>query len=208
MLTEGRKHPEDPQGRAGASAGRNLCAWAEHCFCRTTGCERKADDPAVILYSGGTTGITKGILLYQPELQRAGPADHRHQPHVPARRQDAGRHAHVPRLRPGRVHPLHAGQRRPLHPGAPVHRRRAMPSCSSSTSATSSPACPRCMRRCCGCTGMENADLSCLKGVFSGGDSLSIELKKKVRQVPRMTTALPCRCGRATAPPSASPPAA
>ena len=26
---------------------------------------------------------------------------------------------------------------------------------------------------------MENADLSCLKGVFSGGDSLSIELKKK-----------------------------
>ena len=27
---------------------------------------------------------------------------------------------------------------------------------------------------------MQNADLSCLKGVFSGGDSLSIELKKKV----------------------------
>lgn len=27
---------------------------------------------------------------------------------------------------------------------------------------------------------MENADLSCLKGVFSGGDSLSVELKKKV----------------------------
>ena len=28
--------------------------------------------------------------------------------------------------------------------------------------------------------GMEKADLSCLKGVFSGGDSLSIELKKKL----------------------------
>ena len=27
---------------------------------------------------------------------------------------------------------------------------------------------------------LENADLSCLKGVFSGGDSLSVELKKKV----------------------------
>ena len=27
---------------------------------------------------------------------------------------------------------------------------------------------------------LENADLSCLKGVFSGGDSMSIELKKKV----------------------------
>ena len=27
---------------------------------------------------------------------------------------------------------------------------------------------------------MEKADLSCLKGVFSGGDSLSVELKKKV----------------------------
>ena len=26
---------------------------------------------------------------------------------------------------------------------------------------------------------MEGADLSCLKGVFSGGDSLSVELKKK-----------------------------
>lgn len=28
--------------------------------------------------------------------------------------------------------------------------------------------------------GMENVDLSCLKGLFSGGDTLSIELKKKV----------------------------
>ena len=27
---------------------------------------------------------------------------------------------------------------------------------------------------------MEHADLSCLKGVFSGGDSLSVELKKKM----------------------------
>ena len=27
---------------------------------------------------------------------------------------------------------------------------------------------------------LENADLSCLKGVFSGGESMSIELKKKV----------------------------
>ena len=28
--------------------------------------------------------------------------------------------------------------------------------------------------------GLEKADLSCLKGVFSGGDSLSVELKKKL----------------------------
>ena len=27
---------------------------------------------------------------------------------------------------------------------------------------------------------MQSADLSCLKGLFSGGDSLSVELKKKI----------------------------
>ena len=33
---------------------------------------------------------------------------------------------------------------------------------------------------------LENADLSCLKGVFSGGDSMSIELKKKVDEFLKM----------------------
>ena len=63
----------------------------------------------------------QGHPAVQPQLQRPGGPDHRHQPLLPARPQDAGHYAHVPRLRPGRVHPFHGGQRRPLHPDPPLH---------------------------------------------------------------------------------------
>ena len=48
---------------------------------------------------------------------------------------------------------------------------------------------------------MDNADLSSLKGVFSGGDSLSIELKKKFDKFLLRPPRASSRCGRATAPP-------
>ena len=51
--------------------------------------------------------------------------DHRHQPYSPARRPDAGRHAPVPRLRPG-VRSPSAGQRRPLHPDPPLFHRQEL----------------------------------------------------------------------------------
>ena len=62
MLTEGRKLRKNPEGRAGHPLGRILAVWAKPAS-GTIRCRRKADDPAVILYSGGTTGTTKGILL-------------------------------------------------------------------------------------------------------------------------------------------------
>ena len=61
MLTEGRKIEKIPEDAP-------VIRWAEfmklskHCFFKYK-VERKADDPAVILYSGGTTGTTKGIML-------------------------------------------------------------------------------------------------------------------------------------------------
>ena len=61
MLTEGRKIEKIPEDAP-------VIRWAEfmklsqHCFYRYK-VDRKSDDPAVILYSGGTTGTTKGIVL-------------------------------------------------------------------------------------------------------------------------------------------------
>ncbi|MBQ6908235.1 MAG: AMP-binding protein, partial [Clostridia bacterium] len=61
MLTEGRKIRKIPQNAP-------IIRWKD--FMRLSGCcfynyrvKRKAEDTAVILYSGGTTGVTKGILL-------------------------------------------------------------------------------------------------------------------------------------------------
>ena len=61
MLTEGRKVKKIPQNAP-------IIRWKD--FMRLSGCcfynyrvKRKPDDTAVILYSGGTTGVTKGILL-------------------------------------------------------------------------------------------------------------------------------------------------
>ena len=82
--------------------------------------EGKYDDCGAILYSGGTTGTTKGIVLTNKNFNALGQqviaANH-----VPSRGQDAGRHAHLPRLRSGRVHPHHADPGRPVHSGSPVH---------------------------------------------------------------------------------------
>ena len=87
-------------------------------------------------------------------------------------------HAAVPRLRSRRVHPFHVSQggRCVL---VPRFTAQSYSSSSPSTAAISSPASPRCMKRLLRLPNMDKADLSCLKGVFSGGDSLSIELKKK-----------------------------
>ena len=98
------------------------------------GAAQGANDPAVILYSGGTTGTTKGILLTNLNFNALG------QQII----------ATNPMFRPGdkmlSAMPLFHGfglgvcihsmlsQRRPLHPGARASPRRAMPSSSPSTS--------------------------------------------------------------------------
>ena len=68
---------------------------------------------------------------------------------------------------------------RPLHPRSPASPPRATPSRSRSTSCNFIAGVPTLYEALLRLPSMDNADLSCLKGVFSGGDSLSIELKKK-----------------------------
>ena len=70
MLTEGRKIEKIP-------ADAPVIRWADfmklskHCFYKYK-VSPKADDPAVILYSGGTTGTTKGILLTNKNFNALG----------------------------------------------------------------------------------------------------------------------------------------
>ena len=140
--------------------------------------ERSSSAPAVILYSGGTTGTTKGIVLTNKNFNALG------QQVV----------ATNPMFRPGdkmlAAMPLFHG----FGLGVCVHtmlsqggRCILVPRFTPKTYAND-----LVKHRCNFIAGvptlyeallrlpdMDGADLSCLKGVFSGGDSLSIELKKK-----------------------------
>ena len=139
---------------------------------------RKGTDPAVILYSGGTTGTTKGIVLTNLNFNALG------QQVIAAN----------PIFSPGdkmlSAMPLFHG----FGLGVCIHtmlsqggRCLLIPQFTAKTYAKD-----LVKHRCNFIAGvptlyeallrlpsMEGADLSCLKGVFSGGDSLSIELKKK-----------------------------
>jgi len=176
MLTAGRKIEKIPEDAP-------VIRWKE--FMRLSRCcfydykvERKADDPAVILYSGGTTGTTKGIVLTNGNFNALG------QQVIAAN----------PMFRPGDK----------MLAAMPIFHGFGLGVCIH-TMLTQGGRCilvPRftpksyakdlVKHRCNFIAGvptlyeallrlpdMEGKDLSCLKGVFSGGDSLSIELKKK-----------------------------
>lgn len=138
----------------------------------------KREDPAVILYSGGTTGTTKGILLSNLNFN--------------ALKEQII--ATNPIFKPGdkmlAVMPMFHG----FGLGVTIHSMLAnggrcilVPRFTAETYAKDIV-----KHRCNFIAGvptlyeallrqprMEGADLSCLKGVFSGGDSLSVELKKR-----------------------------
>ena len=176
MLTEGRKIKKIP------SDAPVIC-W--HDFMRLSRCcfynykvKRESDDPAVILYSGGTTGTTKGIVLTNRNFNALG------QQVIAAN----------PMFRPGdkmlAAMPVFHG----FGLGVCIHtmltqggRCILVPRFTPKTYARD-----LVKKRCNFVAGvptlyeallrlkdMDGADLSCLKGVFSGGDSLSVELKKK-----------------------------
>ncbi len=177
MLTEGRKIRKIP-------ADAPVIRW--HDFMKLSRCcfydyqvERTGDDPAVILYSGGTTGTTKGIVLTNRNFNALG------QQVIAAN----------PMFRPGdkmlAAMPIFHG----FGLGVCIHtmltqggRCILVPRFTPKTYAKD-----LVKNRCNFVAGvptlyeallrlpdMDKADLSCLKGVFSGGDSLSVELKKKL----------------------------
>ena len=73
-LTEGRRNPKIPAGRAGVLSWKEFLRRGE--YVEIYQVRRKAEDPAAILYSGGTTGVTKGILppRSSPPTPSSGPA--------------------------------------------------------------------------------------------------------------------------------------
>ena len=177
MLTEGRKIEKIPEDAP-------VIRWAEfmklssHCFYKYK-VERKADDPAVILYSGGTTGTTKGIVLSNKNFnalsQQVIAANPMFRPGdkmlaampifhgfglgvcIHSMLTQGGRCILVPRFTPESYAKQITKYKCNFIAGVPTlyEALLRLPS-------------------------MDGADLSCLKGVFSGGDSLSIELKKKL----------------------------
>ena len=176
-LTEGRKLSKIPQDAP-------VIRWAD--FLRIgKACSfdfkvhRGYDDPAVILFSGGTTGTSKGILLtngnfnsvadmiietnpmFRPgdKMLAAMPLFHGFGLGVciHAMLFRGGRCLLVPRFTPKSFTNLMVKKRCNFVAGVPTlyEAMLRLPN-------------------------MDEADLSALKGVYSGGDSLSVELKKKL----------------------------
>ena len=176
MLTENWKIKKIPKD-APVIQWKDFLRLGNACFWNYA-VKRTANDPAVILYSGGTTGGTKGILLsnlnfnalsaqivamnpmFKPgdKMLAAMPIFHGFGLGVCIHSMlaNGGRCILVPRFTAKSYAKLITKYRCNFIAGVPTlyEALLRLPS-------------------------MNKADLSCLKGVFSGGDSLSIELKKK-----------------------------
>ncbi|MCQ2436321.1 MAG: AMP-binding protein, partial [Clostridia bacterium] len=176
MLTEGRKIKKIP-------ADAPIITWHE--FMRRGAryyykykATKTGNDAAVILYSGGTTGTTRGILLSNFNFNALA----------------AQIIATNPMFRPGdkmlAVMPMFHG----FGLGVSIHSMLANGGRCLLVPRFTAESYAKLLKkhRCNFIAGvptlyeallrqpaMRGADLSCLKGVFSGGDSLSIELKKK-----------------------------
>lgn len=177
MLTEGRKIQKIPQD-APIIRWNEFMLLAKHCF-YNYGVKRNADDPAVVLYSGGTTGTSKGIVLTNQNFNalaeqiiaanpmfRAGDKMLAAMPlfHgfglgvcIHTMLASGGRCVLVPRFTAKSYAKLITKYKCNFIAGVPTLYEALLR-----------------------LPFMEKANLSSLKGVFSGGDSLSIELKKKL----------------------------
>ena len=176
MLTEGRKIKKIPDD-APVIRWRDFIRLSRSCFWNYK-VKRTGDDPAVILYSGGTTGTTKGILLtnlnfnalaaqiiatnpmFAPgdRMLAAMPLFHGFGLGVCIHSMlaNGGQCILVPRFTAKSYAKLITKQKCNFIAGVPTLYEALLRLDS-----------------------MKDADLSSLKGVFSGGDSLSPELKKK-----------------------------
>ncbi len=176
-LTQGRKIPKVPV-KEGVVLWKDFIRGGQS-FQGDPRVARQADDPAVILCSGGTTGVTKGILLSNYNFTALGAQILATNPiftpgdkmlaimpmfhgfglgvSIHSMMVNGGRCILVPRFTPK----TYAELLRKHHPnfiaGVPTLFEALLR-----------------------IEGLEDLDLSCLKGVFSGGDSLSPELKKRL----------------------------
>lgn len=177
MLTEGRKVPRLPKD-APVITWKNFLR-AARLYKGPFEVSMKPDDTAVILYSGGTTGTTKGVELTNLNFNANA--------------------AHIvgvnSMFRPGdrmlAALPIFHG----FGLGVCIHSMLFNGGCSVLMPRFTADSYSKLMvkRQCNFLAGvptlyeamtrtdvLKGADLSFLKGVFSGGDSLSIELKKKI----------------------------
>ena len=176
MLTEGRKIKPIPKD-APVTRWNYFMLLGERYHWKYRA-ERAARDPAVILYSGGTTGTTKGISLsnlnfnalalqivatntmFRPgdKMLAAMPIFHGFGLGVSIHSMlaNGGRCILVPRFTAESYAKLIKKYRCNFIAGVPTLYEALL-------------------RQPC----MNGVDLSCLKGVFAGGDSLSVELKKR-----------------------------
>ena len=176
MLTENRKLEKIPKD-APVIRWTEFIRLSRFCFYDYK-VKRSGEDPAVILYSGGTTGTTKGIVLtnrnFNALSQQVIAANQMFRPGdrmlaamplfhgfglgvcIHTMLTQGGRCILVPRFTPESYAKLIVKHRCNFIAGVPTLYEALLR-----------------------LKTMDGVDLSCLKGVFSGGDSLSVELKKK-----------------------------
>ncbi len=176
MLTEGRKIEKIPKD-APVTIWNYFMDQGRHYHWKYRAV-RDPRDPAVILYSGGTTGVTKGILLSNYNFNALG----------------AQIIATNPMFRPGdsmlAVMPMFHG----FGLGVSIHSMLMNGGQCVLVPRFTAESYAKLIKRykCNFIAGvptlyeallrqpiMDGVNLSCLKGVFSGGDSLSVELKKR-----------------------------
>ena len=175
-LTQGRRIPRVPKD-ADVILWKKFIA-AGKGFAGDPRVYRGADDPAVILYSGGTTGITKGILLSNLNFNALAAQIVATNPiwsvgdkmlaimpmfhgfglgvSIHSMLANGGGCILVPRFTPQTYAELLRKYRPNFIAGVPTLYEALLR-----------------------IPNLDNLDLSCLKGVFSGGDSLPPELKKR-----------------------------
>lgn len=176
-LTKGRKIPALPKDGSYLT-WKQFLAQGKGANAEDVRVPRKAQDPAVVLYSGGTTGVTKGILLsnlnfnalgaqivatnpiYEPgdKMLAIMPMFHGFGLGVSIHSMlvNGGTCILVPQFTPKTYVELLRKHRPNFIAGVPTLYEALLR-----------------------VDGVDKLDLSCLKGVFSGGDSLSVELKKR-----------------------------
>ena len=175
-LTQGRKIPKVPKD-ADVLLWKDFIASGKR-FTGDARVHRDADAPAVILYSGGTTGITKGILLSNLNFNALAAQIIATNPiydegdkmlaimpmfhgfglgvSIHSMLANGGCCILVPRFTPQTYAQLLRKYRPNFIAGVPTLYEALLR-----------------------IPNLEDLDLSCLKGVFSGGDSLPPELKKR-----------------------------